>query len=245
MDRTGGDTGRSVLDGAFRLLDELGRIGEAGPTRLAVATGLPKATAHRLLDQLTALGAVQRSAGRYRIGPRMFRIGTAWQPHSQLRSAAHRPLRELVTTFDSASVGLSVPEAQRSLLVGGLRGEVDQVRPWRAGVLLPPGCAADILTAAHVPGSPAPDCYSAKEWKQLTVKAADRGLSFDYDSVTWASCVAAPVRTPTGEVVGAVGAAVFDGKRLTSLAPAVRRAADMISANLARAAGRGPTGPRA
>ncbi|ONI79900.1 hypothetical protein ALI144C_24540 [Actinosynnema sp. ALI-1.44] len=64
--------GRGVLDGAFLLLEALARFGEAGPTQLAAATGLPKATTHRLLDQLTGLGAVRREAGRYRIGSRMF-----------------------------------------------------------------------------------------------------------------------------------------------------------------------------
>ncbi|MER6899719.1 helix-turn-helix domain-containing protein, partial [Amycolatopsis sp. NPDC000740] len=49
--------GRGVLEGAFLLLEELARNGEAGPTQLAAATGLHKATAHRLLDQLVGVGA--------------------------------------------------------------------------------------------------------------------------------------------------------------------------------------------
>ncbi|UJW31023.1 IclR family transcriptional regulator [Saccharothrix sp. AJ9571] len=177
---------------------------------------------------------MQRDAGRYRIGSRMFRIGTAWQAHTSLRAAAHRPLRELATAFDNASVGVSMPEAGRSLLVGGLRGEVDQVRPWRAGLQLPPGCAADILTATSTPGTAAPKYYSTKEWKRLTSDIADRGVAFDYESAPWASCVAAHIRAPSGKPIGAVGAAVFDSGRLTSIATAVQRAADMISTNLAR-----------
>ncbi|MBB5958932.1 DNA-binding IclR family transcriptional regulator [Saccharothrix tamanrassetensis] len=222
-----------MLEGAFALLEELARVEEAGLTRLAAGAGLPKATAHRLLDQLVTLGAVQRRAGRYRMGSRMFRLGQAWQPDTLLRVAARRPLRELATAFDNASVGVSMSEAGRSLLVAGLRGEVDQIRPWRAGLQLPPGCAADILTAATTLGMPPPECYSTKEWKKLTADARARGVAFDYDSVPWASCVAAPVHAPSGEPVGAVGAAVFDGRRLTSIAAAVQRAADMISANLA------------
>ncbi|RZS43230.1 DNA-binding IclR family transcriptional regulator [Herbihabitans rhizosphaerae] len=231
---TGNGAGRGVLEGAFLLLDELTRLGEAGPTELVAGTGLPKSTAHRLLDQLAALGAVRRGGGRYRIGPRLFHLGSGWQPSTVLRAAAHRPLRELATAFDNASVGVSVPESGRSLLVGGLHGEVDQVQPWRTGLRLPSGCAADILTATDLSGWPPPECYSVKEWKRLTAGAREQGVAFDHDSVPWASCVAAPVRSPTGKPIGAVGAAVFDGKRLPSIAAAVQRAADMISANVAR-----------
>ncbi|HEX4702173.1 MAG TPA: helix-turn-helix domain-containing protein [Pseudonocardiaceae bacterium] len=68
--------GRGVLEGAFSLLEVLARMGEAGLTRLATGAGLPKATTHRLLDQLVGLGIVQRRAGRYRMGPHMFHLGT-------------------------------------------------------------------------------------------------------------------------------------------------------------------------
>src|SRR5690242_1880486 len=42
-------TGRGVLEGAFLILEELARVREAGLTEIAAHTGLPKATAHRLL----------------------------------------------------------------------------------------------------------------------------------------------------------------------------------------------------
>ncbi len=60
--------GRGVLEGAFLVLEELARLGEAGPAQVGAGAGLHKATAHRLLDQLVGLGAVQRRAGRYRMG---------------------------------------------------------------------------------------------------------------------------------------------------------------------------------
>src|SRR5882757_7202056 len=72
------DGGRGVLDGAFRLLDTLCALGDAGLTALAAGSGLPKATAHRLLEQLVRQGAVERAEARYRIGPRLFQIGQSW-----------------------------------------------------------------------------------------------------------------------------------------------------------------------
>ncbi|MGW0392061.1 helix-turn-helix domain-containing protein [Streptomyces sp. NPDC003042] len=58
-----------MLEGAFALLEALRRLGdEAGVTELALACQVPKATVHRLLDQLVALGAVERRGSRC-LGP--------------------------------------------------------------------------------------------------------------------------------------------------------------------------------
>ena len=70
-----GTEGRGVLEGAFALMEVLAQGDEVGLTRLAADAELPKATAHRLLGQLVALGAVQSVSGRYRLGPRTFRLG--------------------------------------------------------------------------------------------------------------------------------------------------------------------------
>ncbi|WP_323807151.1 helix-turn-helix domain-containing protein [Streptomyces pseudogriseolus] len=40
-------------------------------TELAVACAVPKSTAHRLLEQLVALGAVERRGARYRLGAQL------------------------------------------------------------------------------------------------------------------------------------------------------------------------------
>ncbi|MGA5252515.1 helix-turn-helix domain-containing protein [Streptomyces pseudogriseolus] len=67
-----------MLEGAFALLEALRQHGdEAGVTELAVACGVPKSTAHRLLEQLVALGAVERRGARYRLGAQLYRLGQA------------------------------------------------------------------------------------------------------------------------------------------------------------------------
>ncbi|MFC0842319.1 IclR family transcriptional regulator [Streptomyces noboritoensis] len=234
-DRTGNTLGRGVLEGAFGLLEELAHGGELGLTRLADGAGLPKATAHRLLAQLVAVGAVQRRAGRYRLGPKTFRLGQAWQPAPALREAARRPLRQLAMTITGASVNIAVPDAGRTLIVGGIRGEVDDVFPVHAGALAPHGNAGDRMFAAETPETEPPACCSRTEWKRLVAKAHEQSLAFDYEwPVPDVSCVAAPVRAPSGEIIAGVAAVVLDGRRLPSIAPAVRRAADMVTACVAR-----------
>ncbi|MFJ8912778.1 helix-turn-helix domain-containing protein [Amycolatopsis sp. NPDC102389] len=100
---------RSVLEGAFTLLDALVRHqGEAGLTQLANSCSLPKATAHRLLEQLTELEVVQRSENRYRVGAQAFRLGQSWQPYPRLLDLARGELRRLTAATRASSV-LAVP----------------------------------------------------------------------------------------------------------------------------------------
>jgi IclR family transcriptional regulator, acetate operon repressor len=98
-----GDGARSVVARAFALLDQLHALGGEAPlTTLALRTGLPNATTHRLLEQLIAVGAVQRRASNYALGPRLHELGDAWEPMPGLRDEARRLLRRLAAARPSA-----------------------------------------------------------------------------------------------------------------------------------------------
>lgn len=224
-------TGRGVLEGAFHLLDTLAELREAGVTQLTTATGLPKATVHRLLDQLVTLGAVHRHAHRYRIGPRLYQLGAAWDTPGIVRSAARHPLRRLSTLTRGASVNLALPRGDRTLLITGVRGEVDGLTALHAGALAPHGNVGDRLFATDA--TPAPPGFSGREWRRWVRDARETGLAFDRGTFQpEVSVVGAPVRGADGRVVAAVGVLVRDGRRLADLAPAAQRAADLIGANL-------------
>ncbi|WP_405942400.1 IclR family transcriptional regulator [Streptomyces sp. NBC_00207] len=234
MARSGAE-GRGVLEGAFALMEVLAQGEEVGLTRLATDAELPKATAHRLLGQLVALGAVQSRSGRYRLGPRTFRLGQAWHPARLLRAASARPLRELAAMSGRLSLSLSVPEAGHTIIVGGMRGEVDEVFPLHSGTVLPPGSAAELILAASSPSAELPKGWTKPTWTREVTRARERGLAFEYGQcVSTLSCVAAPVLSASGQVVAAVAATALDGKQIAPLGEAVGRAAAMISANLTR-----------
>ena len=55
---------------------------------LAVRTRLPKSTLHRLADQLCQVGWLEREHRGYRVGLRMFEIGTLAAPGNRLQAAA-------------------------------------------------------------------------------------------------------------------------------------------------------------
>ncbi|CCH31175.1 helix-turn-helix domain-containing protein [Actinosynnema sp. NPDC047251] len=96
---------RGVLGRAFTLLDALVIHPDgAGPTWIAHYCGIPKATTHRLLQQLEALGVVERSEGLYRLGSQVFRLGQAWEPYPHLLAAARRPLHDLAAATRCSAV---------------------------------------------------------------------------------------------------------------------------------------------
>ncbi|MCX4956917.1 helix-turn-helix domain-containing protein [Streptomyces virginiae] len=230
-----GTEGRGVLEGAFALMEVLAEGEEVGLTRLAGDAELPKATAHRLLGQLVALGAVQSRSGRYRLGARAFRLGQAWHPARALRAASARPLRELASANGRLSLSLSVAEAGQTIVVAGLRGEVDDVFPLRSGVVLPPGSAAELILAASAPAGDPPEGRTAAAWAREVAQARERGLAFEYGRcVSTLSCVSAPILSASGQVVAAVAATALDPRQIAPLGESVARAAAMISANLSR-----------
>ncbi|RSM60709.1 transcriptional regulator, IclR family protein [Amycolatopsis sp. WAC 01376] len=136
---------RSVLEGAFTLLDALVRHqGEAGLTQLANSCSIPKATAHRLLEQLTELEVVQRSENRYRVGAQAFRLGQSWQPYPRLLELARGELRRLAVATRASSV-LAVPCDGRILIAAA-----SLIRP-EDGILLRPGSTVPQRTGHFCP----------------------------------------------------------------------------------------------
>ncbi|MCE7003434.1 helix-turn-helix domain-containing protein [Kibdelosporangium philippinense] len=99
--------GRGVIEAAFELLDEIKALEPARLMDLAEATGIPRPTVHRLLQQLVAVGAVRRDGTRYRIGASLLDFGGGWQVERRLRTVAWRPLAELASRT-GVGVALSV-----------------------------------------------------------------------------------------------------------------------------------------
>ncbi|WP_433722343.1 helix-turn-helix domain-containing protein [Nocardia sp. CA-129566] len=227
--------GRGVLEGAFALLEALTHGDEMGLTQLATAAGLPKATAYRLLNQLVVEGAVQRRRGRYQIGPRVFRLGQTWQPARLLRAASAHPLAQLTAATERGGFSLAVTDRGHTMLIGGIGREIDEIFPLRAGVLLPPGTAAEqVLAVGHANPAP-PEGFSSREWSRRVSMTRERELAYDTDLSRFGlACVAAPVRGPAGEIVATLAATVTELQRVPAMAEAILRAAGLVSANLTR-----------
>lgn len=144
-------SGVGVLDKAFGILDAL----VAGPLTLAgavEATGLPRATAHRLLLALETHGAVRRGAdGAFRPGPVFLGLAAAAAeqfPWLARASEAARDLRD--STGESVQVYVPEGESRRCVVsfesTHGLRWIVP------VGALLPlaRGSAGRVLAGQRV-----------------------------------------------------------------------------------------------
>ncbi len=178
-------SGVGVLDKAVVVLRALA----GGPLTLAdlqAATGLPRATAHRLATALADHGLVRRDgAGRFALGFELVSLGRAAAEGFPLAEAA-RPVLTRLRDATGEGVQLYVREGggRRCIVslqsVHGLRWIVPE------GVLLPLG----VGSAGHVlAGEPVP----ARGWVE-SVEEREPGVA----------SVSAPVRTPAGEVVAAV-----------------------------------------
>lgn len=226
--------GRGVLEGAFALLEDLGRVGEARLTDLARRTGLPKATVHRLLTQMSDLGAVEQRAGRYRLGPTIARLDQSRDHHRLLGRASTLPLHQLKAAT-GATVCVVAPSTAGMTVINGIPGAVRDFFPHLPGQTLPPDSAADIVMRAfEPPAGPAPG-YSSAQWARRLNRAREHGADVhEYEWDGQRMCLATPVHAASGRVVAAVGVAVADSRHLPAAVVSAQRAARMVSANLQR-----------
>ena len=191
-----------MLDKAISVVDAL----EAGPLSLGAlveATGLSRATAHRLAVALEVHGLVRRDdAGRFALGPRL--------TGSDLGVAA-RPALERLRDRTGESVQLYVRRGDHRVCLASLESPHGLRTIVAVGASLPlaVGSAGKVLR-----GDPH---AAARGWAE-SVEERERGVA----------SVSAPVRDPDGEVVAAVS--VSGPVERTTRAPGRRYAAAVLEA---------------
>jgi DNA-binding IclR family transcriptional regulator len=182
---------------------------------LSESTGLPKSTLHRLADQLCQLGWVERDPGGYRVGMRLFELGSLAVEGNRLQEAAFPHLQALAArTGMSTQLGVldktEVVYLER-IVVGPLR------LPTRRGGRKPVYCTAlgkamaafdeDVIRAVVASKLPRKTANTITEpfalWTELN-QVREAGVAFDrgeaYEELV---CVAAPIRN-SGRTIGAV-----------------------------------------
>jgi DNA-binding IclR family transcriptional regulator len=245
------DSKRTVLGRAFEILDCLAGGHEMTVTGICADTGLPPATVHRLLAALVEWGGVEKVArGRYRLGPRIWRLGIGAPQLRRLRELAQPYLVELhVVTRGTVYLGIrdgaNAVFADRITRVKPTPGSS---RVTRRMPLQATGCGQVLLA------------YSDDAWRRLCEEAtrneslaailpslrnhlADirrHGLGISRnDGLPGRTTVAAPVFGEDGDIVASV-AVSFPDTRIPdprSIVPWVLETARSISADLARRSG--------
>ncbi len=217
-------------------------------------TQLPKSTLHRLIDQLCQVGWLERDHGGYRVGLRMFELGTLAVEGNRLHEAAFPHLQALATRTGLAAQLAILDHAEvvylERIVVGPIR------LPTRRGGRKPAYCTAlgkalaayddaaiRALISAPMPRKTAKTITEPVAlWTELQ-RVREAGVAFDrgeaYEELV---CVAAPIRS-SGRAIGAVSVTGPAGRmRWSVVTEAVRTTAVAIwNANLSL---RGAGAPR-
>jgi DNA-binding IclR family transcriptional regulator len=210
-------TPTAVIDRISLVLDAF-----EGPGRLTLAqivrrTGLPRSSAHRMLERLVQLRWLRRSGRDYELGMRLVELGSLAVHQDRLVRAAGPLLGELHRATGLV-VHLAVLDGPDVVYLEKIGDRMIDAIPTRVGGRQPAHCTAvgkailaycdqDACQDAHVDLQIRKTRYSISCSAQLAVELAKvraHGVAFEREeSLLGFGCVAAPIGSP-GEAVAAV-----------------------------------------
>lgn len=248
------DSGPSVTS---RVLAILGAFDVEHPaltlSKIARRAGLPLPTAHRLVGELAAWGALTRGPdGEYTIGVRLWEVGLLSPLYARLREVAVPFLHDLYESTRE-NVHLAVRDGREALYLEKFTGHRSVPILSRVGGRLPlhatgvgkallayqqPTFIASYLRAPLARCTP----YTITEPGRLARELAlthRRGWAHTYEEMTLGSCsVAVPVLDADGSVLASLGIVVHSLRaNLEPLVPALRAAAEWVRTRLAETVG--------
>lgn len=243
--RRPGATG-PVLGRALRLLAAF------GPTRplmtlsqIARQAGLPPSTAHRLLGELVAWGALERDTdGCYRIGLRLWELAALAPRGTGLRERA-LPFLEDLSQITRENVQLAVREGAEVVFIERIAGSgAVPVFTRVGGRFALTATGVGLVLLAHAPAEVQDEVLAAPierytpktitdpgALRRMLADVRTNGFSISDRQVTMDSLsVGAPVHDVRGQVIAAVSLVVHHGSASPhALTPLVRTSARAIS----------------
>src|SRR3954465_10385369 len=222
-----GSNDRYTVDAAAKALELLSvfsfREPRLSPPPRGQRTGIPRATAFRLLSTLEQSGFLAKEHGAYQLGIKCFVLGNIVAGGLDLRETAHPHLVALRDeTRETTQIAILdhwhvvyLERVLSPLPVGFMRA--------RSGAILPAYCtglgktmmafrpeaevAAWAATQKFTPLTPRTITTAKRLLKELSL-IRERGYGLDEEErEKGVCCVAAPIRNHTGEVVAAISAA--------------------------------------
>ncbi|MFD4592040.1 IclR family transcriptional regulator [Streptomyces rubiginosohelvolus] len=227
------DKAASVLEcfrpdgGAFRL------------TEIAARTGLAKTTAFRLCADLVRLGLLERDGESYRLGGKLFELGSLVPRRLDLREAALPFLQDLFEATRE-TVHLGIREGHDVVYIERIHGHQALTLPSRIGGRLPLTCTGVGKALLAFSGSELADEVLAGPLPRLTPHSVTdparlrtaveqirvSGLAYEeQEAALGVSCIASPVFDGATAVAALSVAVPRDRFHPAQLAAAVRTAA--------------------
>jgi DNA-binding IclR family transcriptional regulator len=206
-------TPSAVIDRISLVLDAFDGPGRLTLAQLVHRTGLPRSSAHRMLERLVQLRWLRRSGRDYELGMRLVELGSLAVNQDRLVRAARPPLGELHRATGLV-VHLAVLDGSDVVYLEKVGDRMAAAIPTRVGGRQPAHCTAvgkAILAYsdedAEVNLQVRKTKYSISTSSQLAVELAKvraHGVAFEREeSLLGFGCVAAPIGGP-GEAVAAV-----------------------------------------
>jgi DNA-binding IclR family transcriptional regulator len=243
-----------VLDRALGILDLLSSEGPEVPlTELSGRLKLHKSTVHRLLMVLERHRLVERESatGKYRLGLKLFELGSKAVAHVDLGERARPSLKRLV--FETGETAhLCILDRGEVLSLANVESPRTIRTPSTVGRRTAAHCTASgKVLLAHLPEEDLNDLINQNglttytrntitvpaELKSELQKVRDRGWALDNEEIEDnLKCIGAPVRNHSGRVVASISIA-GPAFRLTAekspvLAQLVVKIAEELSAEL-------------
>jgi len=243
-----------VLDRAIAILDVLSRSGsEMALTEVTEAVGLHKSTIFRLLMVLERERLVNRNplTGRYRLGMKLFELGSKAVSNLSIRECARTQLEHLA--FETGeTVHLCVLDHGEMLYVDKVEPERSVRLASSVGRRICMHCSAvGKVMLAFLPDEAVADIVQQHGMTRVTkntittleslnaelAQIHERGYAIDNEeNEEGVRCVAAPIRNYTGTVVAAVSISGptfrLKAEDIPALAAVLVKVADEISAEL-------------
>lgn len=207
------ETPNAVLDRVSLVLDAFDGPGRLNLSQIVRRTGLPRSSAHRMLERLVALRWLRRNGRDYELGMRLVELGSLAVHQDRLHRAAI-PLLHDLHRATGLVVHLAVLDGSDVVYLEKIGDRMVAAIPTRVGGRQPAHCAAvgkamlaynseaDVVDLATRKTR-----FSISSPAQLRAELANvrgRGVAFDREeSVPGFGCVAAPIGAP-GEAVAAV-----------------------------------------
>lgn len=212
-DRTESTTPTAVIDRVSLVLEAFDGPGRLTLAQLVRRTGLPRSSAHRMLERLVALRWLRRSGRDYELGMRLVELGSLAVHQDRLHRAATPLLHELHRATGLV-VHLAVLDESDVVYLEKIGDRMVAAIPTRVGGRQPAQCTAVgkamLAYSEHenaVDFSVRRTRYSVGTPAQLTRelgKVRIHGVAFDREeSLAGFGCVAAPIGD-VGDAVAAV-----------------------------------------
>lgn len=215
--KTATETPSAVIDRVSLVLDAFDGPGRLTLAQIVRRTGLPRSSAHRMLERLVQLRWLRRNGRDYELGMRLVELGSLAVHQDRLHKAAIPLLHELHAATGLV-VHLAVLDGADVVYMEKVGSRMSAAIPTRVGGRQPAHCAAvgkamlaytdeqdiELLDKDLLPRRTKYSISTHAQLRNELFKVRSHGIAFDREeSVPGFGCVAAPIGDP-GEAAAAV-----------------------------------------